>query len=74
MAYGSFQVRDQIRATAVTYASAMAMPDPQPTVLGGDRPPTPTAALTHATEFRSLTCVTEGTPSYNFSNLFLLTL
>ena len=33
-ACGSSQVRDWIWATAVTYASVVAMPDPQPTALG----------------------------------------
>ena len=33
-AYGSPQARDQIRATAATYATAAAMPGPKPTAWG----------------------------------------
>ena len=33
-AYGNSQARDQIRAGAVTYGTAAATPDPQPTALG----------------------------------------
>ena len=61
-AYGSSQARDWIRATAVTYITAVAVPD-SPNPLHRARDQTWNSAATWATAVRFLThCTIAGTP------------
>ena len=64
IAYGSSLARDQIWATAVTYTTAAAMPDPLPTVPSWGSNLHLSSNLSHCRDnTRSLTyCTTTGTP------------
>lgn len=54
--YRSSWAKDRIRATAATYIAAVAILDPQPTVLGRGTPPATWSSC----------CATTGTPTLHF--------